>query len=517
MKIFFFLLLVTITFLEALLAGSLRPYYEVENPKNGRKFYLLGTSHQAPLSSIPQAVVNHIKARYAVATEKNNPSSTSSPRALSHSNVNEFRRNGFIREAQDQNDYLGKMTPAQKHRFLTAVGHIYPNLAHNRDPKLKLSDLNSLGLQSLYSKCTSFHHGMDGEISRIFHKRFYPAAYALDKNKCIDICEQGRKQTREGFMKNPSHYYREFLRHLELGIPYDFNALRSFHEGGYNNPYAKDRNLSWLPTILAYNQQHSVDLFVFGSGHLPGEYGIVNLLLEKGFRVKKANAQCQFGACLEDISYQRKNRGKFIANERIRAASIVTLARQQAKQLVNDEDQRAKMQIKGIIDQFNQSKTKAVSLVRNVNQKLTQDIRAEKIKLKNLIILTHKKFVKKIQALRKRINQSKKNQKILKISKNQLTQTNQTKAKIIKKLQENSKKRQNSFITKHKEKIKWARNKHGLMLQQATKQYKTCLEQAKKYAQTQKIKIHGSANNMIITAKNHADTIVRNAQKKYYR
>ena len=47
-----------------------------------------------------------------------------------------------------------------------------------------------------------------------------------------------------------------------------------------------DRNKKWLPTITAAMKERPT-LFVFGSGHLPGPQGVVNLLREAGYTVEQ--------------------------------------------------------------------------------------------------------------------------------------------------------------------------------------------------------------------------------------
>ncbi|MBQ1667965.1 MAG: TraB/GumN family protein, partial [Prevotella sp.] len=52
----------------------------------------------------------------------------------------------------------------------------------------------------------------------------------------------------------------------------------------------KDRNEKWLPKMVAAMREKPT-MFVFGSGHLIGEYGIIHLLRAAGYEVEQIKIQ----------------------------------------------------------------------------------------------------------------------------------------------------------------------------------------------------------------------------------
>ena len=52
----------------------------------------------------------------------------------------------------------------------------------------------------------------------------------------------------------------------------------------------KDRNEKWLPKMVAAMREKPT-MFVFGSGHLIGEYGIIHLLRDAGYEVEQIKIQ----------------------------------------------------------------------------------------------------------------------------------------------------------------------------------------------------------------------------------
>lgn len=53
----------------------------------------------------------------------------------------------------------------------------------------------------------------------------------------------------------------------------------------YHDQLFKQRNLNWMPKITAMLPKHSHTIAV-GAAHLPGEYGLINLLRKQGYRVE---------------------------------------------------------------------------------------------------------------------------------------------------------------------------------------------------------------------------------------
>lgn len=52
--------------------------------------------------------------------------------------------------------------------------------------------------------------------------------------------------------------------------------------GDLNNMFLDDRNQKWIPVMMDMMEQGSI-FFAVGAGHLPGESGIINLLIQEGY------------------------------------------------------------------------------------------------------------------------------------------------------------------------------------------------------------------------------------------
>lgn len=66
----------------------------------------------------------------------------------------------------------------------------------------------------------------------------------------------------------------------------DYEGFTIFCLPETNQPILKERNEKWLPKILAAMREKPT-MFVFGSGHLIGEEGIIAKLLEAGYKVEQ--------------------------------------------------------------------------------------------------------------------------------------------------------------------------------------------------------------------------------------
>ena len=67
----------------------------------------------------------------------------------------------------------------------------------------------------------------------------------------------------------------------------------------------QERNKAWEPTILNILQGNDPSFFFFGAGHLHGEYGIINLLRQKGYELRRMNHDGTFS--MEDESLYLSN------------------------------------------------------------------------------------------------------------------------------------------------------------------------------------------------------------------
>ena len=70
----------------------------------------------------------------------------------------------------------------------------------------------------------------------------------------------------------------------------DYESFATFCLPETNQPILKDRNKKWLPKILIAMREKPT-MFVFGSGHLVGEEGIIAKLREAGYKVEQVKTK----------------------------------------------------------------------------------------------------------------------------------------------------------------------------------------------------------------------------------
>ena len=70
----------------------------------------------------------------------------------------------------------------------------------------------------------------------------------------------------------------------------DYESFATFCLPETNQPILRDRNKKWLPKILAAMREKPT-MFVFGSGHLVGEEGIIAKLREAGYKVEQVKTK----------------------------------------------------------------------------------------------------------------------------------------------------------------------------------------------------------------------------------
>lgn len=70
----------------------------------------------------------------------------------------------------------------------------------------------------------------------------------------------------------------------------DYESFATFCLPETNQPILRDRNKKWLPKILTAMREKPT-MFVFGSGHLVGEEGIIAKLQEAGYKVEQVKTK----------------------------------------------------------------------------------------------------------------------------------------------------------------------------------------------------------------------------------
>ena len=83
---------------------------------------------------------------------------------------------------------------------------------------------------------------------------------------------------------------KDYQEILDLYIAQNLNRISALEEDtNYDTSFYQNfiinRNTNWIPIIESYMQNKSSFIAV-GAAHLPGEYGVLKLLENKGYTVK---------------------------------------------------------------------------------------------------------------------------------------------------------------------------------------------------------------------------------------
>ena len=94
----------------------------------------------------------------------------------------------------------------------------------------------------------------------------------------------------EFIIDNPEYYHEGAIEIIELWKTGDLNQVeaRLIEDDGpkYDeDPLLKDRNLNWMPEIKGYLESNADAFIVVGAAHLPGDWGLLNLLAAEGFEL----------------------------------------------------------------------------------------------------------------------------------------------------------------------------------------------------------------------------------------
>jgi len=106
----------------------------------------------------------------------------------------------------------------------------------------------------------------------------------------ISIEDQIKMMTEDEMTGNPMDVYNEMLKAYK---EQDLDKLKSLMDAddsmaSIEDDFLKNRNKDWIPKIEKLAKQSSVFIAV-GAGHLPGEDGVLQLLIEKGYTIKVVN------------------------------------------------------------------------------------------------------------------------------------------------------------------------------------------------------------------------------------
>ena len=106
--------------------------------------------------------------------------------------------------------------------------------------------------------------------------------------------EQGKLIIDAFTSKSPKEQEKEFLTLVKNWHQGNLAGLERHVEEGKKFPklhkaILEDRNRNWIPQIEEFLKEDKNVLVIVGAAHLAGEYGLLNLLTEKGYELERAS------------------------------------------------------------------------------------------------------------------------------------------------------------------------------------------------------------------------------------
>lgn len=316
---------------------KIKPTY-FEARKDGRSFYFLGVSHTSPLSKLPDFIHKKIKQfsdfKHALTINECDRSNAQYFRTLLMEEIKQlFSFNGlrnmmgsilhpwYLRKGVDSR-LANVIIDYRNGIYNTVLGSFLVYLMDFIKPGRLVRGYLLIRHFSLY-----VNSGMDSEIDSIFKGNHISiislegisdifdavglrSVDKLDHQAISDLCLAHSKcqlrNSDNGKLEEAKLFYNGDLVHPETYEHYDEAAeeegprkilkekLKKLGvDGGfidleiYSNKSLAARNLNWFPQLKLYMEKNYLGFIYFGAAHLGGQLGILNLLQQDGYEVRR--------------------------------------------------------------------------------------------------------------------------------------------------------------------------------------------------------------------------------------
>lgn len=288
---------------------SFEPYlYQVQIPNRSQPIFLLGTQHDIPLDRFPEAI-RKIAFQMNLLIEEFAPQDQFRPMGeLSWLSRQDLKNLGLFREQGFQ--WVSRVSIPTKDGLERTFGSPLKSLWQAR-----LDQVHPVLLRySLKDHLEALQqgNGIDDEIETLFRKQHKPVI-ALENDRERMVAEgtlvQLQKEAREIQKRvelgktqgsNLNVEFESLFQQIERTRKWDGHSLAIEEMADYaqgnldyfldpNDPSVWKRNANWLPKILKIIERNpkSSILVMVGLSHFPGEKGLLRLLENSGFEVKK--------------------------------------------------------------------------------------------------------------------------------------------------------------------------------------------------------------------------------------
>ncbi len=255
------------------------PFLKIE--KDNKFFFILGTDHYVHLKDLPVCILNKIaEAKFLI-----NESPTVNDE---NEQSNKLQTIGFL-NSQEDNVWHEKLSDAS----LTILKEYLKKIATKIGLTIPLNRINP-ALFMFFMMVILQIDGLDDEVSARFTDVF-----PLDDKTNADInfgsCKLRIEELDEALKQ---------IKELEQSLTDDFSDylcgetlsnLDKIASREQDVDLVVNRNLHWLPKIINYIENlPGPGLCAVGTGHLPGETGLLQLLKRCGYQVFRINSQGEF-------------------------------------------------------------------------------------------------------------------------------------------------------------------------------------------------------------------------------
>jgi hypothetical protein len=271
---------------------------------NNKSSLILGTNHFCPLYTINNNIKDLILNKKNIIVENNILQNKCKEPLKKYNPLENFNKLNYFGININENQHIRKNILNQniiKFADCKILNNILSKINHenflNTFVNHKIEDFNSDFVSEIIL-ITFFENGLDNKLMSYYSFKKVKI-YGLDNindNKYLEAVKLLRKENKKKIIKliykytfykhkDFENYINDFYSNLWKDyLKCDFNILKekfNMEKIPNDNYLLGERNDIWLPKIINYHNQLEDSLFVFGYGHLCGEYDLFKKLKYK--------------------------------------------------------------------------------------------------------------------------------------------------------------------------------------------------------------------------------------------
>lgn len=251
--------------------------YLFEAEYEGKTFHLFGSQHACPFRLLPEPIQAILLNHDVLITENIEATATLTKERL--------QKMGVLRQHKEQ-DYFNTLTEEERAEL---AKYIEPFLAY-KEAEVTINELNLKGLYQAYI-AGHFIEGIDYTLMQHYKQTRKPIFGLEDLEAVSQYFESPDLENLKGIIAAKAGFGSE----LDTILTAEYLEATKLEACPEPEAEVTIRNKSWLPKLLQYHQTYGDKaICCVGFEHLLGHYGLLRLLADQGFKLKRANRDGEF-------------------------------------------------------------------------------------------------------------------------------------------------------------------------------------------------------------------------------